>query len=56
VLLLFADSPRGEGRDEAIVRRMATRFAEAWNKHDMTELASLFAEDADFVNVAGEDS
>jgi uncharacterized protein (TIGR02246 family) len=32
---------------------MATRFAETWNLHDMTAMAALFAEDADFVNVGG---
>jgi uncharacterized protein (TIGR02246 family) len=32
---------------------MATRFAETWNQHDMTAMATLFAEDADFVNVVG---
>jgi uncharacterized protein (TIGR02246 family) len=40
-------------RDEATIRRMATRFAETWNAHDMTAMAELFAEDADFINVAG---
>jgi len=28
-------------------------FASAWNAHDMTALAQLFGEDADFVNVVG---
>jgi len=28
-------------------------FIAAWNRHDMTALAALFAEDADFVNVVG---
>lgn len=28
-------------------------FADAWNRHDMAALASLFAADADFVNVVG---
>ncbi len=32
---------------------LVTRFEEAWNRHDARELASLFALDAEFVNVAG---
>ena len=28
-------------------------FAEAWNRHDMDDFASLFCEDANFVNVVG---
>jgi uncharacterized protein (TIGR02246 family) len=29
------------------------RFARAWNEHDADKIASLFDEDADFVNVVG---
>lgn len=32
---------------------LPTLFADAWNRHDMTSLARLFAADADFVNVVG---
>jgi len=32
---------------------VATSFVEAWNRHDMTALASLFTAEAQFVNVAG---
>jgi uncharacterized protein (TIGR02246 family) len=32
---------------------VATAFANAWNRHDMDEFASLFASDANFVNVVG---
>ena len=39
--------------DTAEVKRVATSFVEAWNEHDMTALANLFATDADFVNVVG---
>jgi uncharacterized protein (TIGR02246 family) len=28
-------------------------FADAWNRHDVTALARLFAADADFVNIVG---
>ncbi|WP_245513412.1 MULTISPECIES: SgcJ/EcaC family oxidoreductase [unclassified Mesorhizobium] len=31
----------------------ATAFADAWNRHDMGDLAALFSEDANFVNVVG---
>jgi uncharacterized protein (TIGR02246 family) len=60
VLVVLAAALFGEpvkkrviNRDEATIRRMATRFAETWNAHDMDAMAELFAEDADFVNVAG---
>lgn len=33
--------------------RTVAGFADAWNKHDMTAFGALFADDADFVNVAG---
>ena len=32
---------------------LPTRFAEAWNERDADKIASLFDEDADFVNVVG---
>lgn len=32
---------------------VAAAFADAWNRHDMDEFASLFASDANFVNVVG---
>jgi uncharacterized protein (TIGR02246 family) len=38
---------------QAIKANMQT-FADAWNIHDATQLATVFAEDADFVNVAGQ--
>jgi uncharacterized protein (TIGR02246 family) len=50
---LSAGPPKVVHREEATIRRMATRFAETWNAHDMDAMAALFAEDADFVNVAG---
>jgi uncharacterized protein (TIGR02246 family) len=39
--------------DEEAIRQIPARFEAAWNRHDMKALASLFDEDADFVNVAG---
>ncbi|MER9051563.1 SgcJ/EcaC family oxidoreductase [Mesorhizobium sp. M0923] len=32
---------------------VATAFANAWNRHDMDEFASLFASDTNFANVVG---
>jgi uncharacterized protein (TIGR02246 family) len=43
----------GQSPDEAEIRRAVTGLREAWNRHDMKAFASEFAEDADFVNVAG---
>lgn len=37
--------------DEATIRELATRWEQAWNRHDMKQLASLLTDDADFVNV-----
>lgn len=37
----------------AAVSRTVAGFAEDWNRHDMVAFASLFARDADFVNVGG---
>ncbi len=38
---------------DEVAAELAARFASAWNRHDMGELASLFDDDASFVNVAG---
>lgn len=35
------------------IEDIATRLAEAWNRHDARVLADLFAEDAEFTNVFG---
>jgi len=39
--------------DEVGVRTVVNGFEDAWNRHDMSALAMLFATDADFVNVIG---
>ena len=41
-------------RDEEAVRVAVSRFAEAWNRHDMDAFGALFTRDADFVNVTGQ--
>ena len=40
-------------RDEANVRAVAMRQADAWNRHDAKAYAALFTTDADVVNVVG---
>lgn len=37
--------------DDAAIRELATRWEQAWNRHDMKQLFSLVTDDADFVNV-----
>jgi uncharacterized protein (TIGR02246 family) len=39
--------------DEDEIRRIQTRWDDAWNRHDIKALSSLVAEDVRFVNVAG---
>jgi uncharacterized protein (TIGR02246 family) len=39
--------------DEDEIRRIQTRWDDAWNRHDTKALSSLVAEDVRFVNVAG---
>jgi len=43
----------GQSPDETEIRKVELGLQEAWNHHDMKAWANLFAEDADFVNVAG---
>src|SRR5262245_50777831 len=40
--------------DEEAARIAVNRFAEAWNRHDMDAFGTLFARNADFVNVSGQ--
>src|SRR6188768_1924801 len=39
--------------DEAAIRDLQARQAEAWNRHDAKAYAALFAPDGDVVNVVG---
>jgi len=44
----------GDHRDaRQVATELAACFADAWNRHDMDDLVSLFDEDASFVNVVG---
>jgi uncharacterized protein (TIGR02246 family) len=39
--------------DGESVRQVAAAYEQAWNKHDMGALASLFTDDAEWVNIVG---
>ncbi|GJI91697.1 YybH family protein [Duganella hordei] len=39
--------------DELAIQQVESRWQDAWNRHDMTTLSSLFTDDADFVQVNG---
>jgi uncharacterized protein (TIGR02246 family) len=39
--------------DRKAIKAIATSFQDGWNRHDMDGLASLVAEDVDFVTVVG---
>jgi uncharacterized protein (TIGR02246 family) len=41
-------------QDIVAIKANMQSFADAWNIHDAQQLARVFAEDADFVNVAGQ--
>ncbi|MGA7930402.1 MAG: SgcJ/EcaC family oxidoreductase [Candidatus Sulfotelmatobacter sp.] len=51
--LMGSTSGADQNSDRAAIRQTVMRLQEAWNRHDMKAFANLFAEDADFVNVAG---
>jgi uncharacterized protein (TIGR02246 family) len=57
ILVAAASAPAQQGaardRDEAEIRSVETRQAEAWNRHDAKAYADLFTEDGDVVNVVG---
>jgi uncharacterized protein (TIGR02246 family) len=46
-------NPISNAKDEEGVRKVLADFVEAWNKHDAKAFSMVFAEDADFTNVAG---
>lgn len=39
--------------DDAGIRKIVTDFEKSWNTHDMKLLATLFREDAEFINIMG---
>jgi uncharacterized protein (TIGR02246 family) len=46
-------SKSNPAKDEDGIRKVMGDFVEAWNKHDAKAFSMVFAEDADFTNVAG---
>jgi uncharacterized protein (TIGR02246 family) len=40
-------------QDEKIIHEVVAGWKDAWNRHDMSAMARLVADDADFVNVWG---
>lgn len=46
-------SAQDSAKDTEAVKRIESRWQEAWNTHDMNALASLVAENVDFITVAG---
>lgn len=53
VLLSGVPAGADQTKDEAEIRSLQARQAEAWNKHDATAYAALFTETTDVVNVLG---
>lgn len=49
----FAQQPVDQGADTAGALGMATGYTTAWNVHDMNALASLFSDNAEFINPLG---
>ena len=46
--------PPDNATDAGAVRAVAAAFVDYWNRHDIKSFASLFADDAQFVNVIGQ--
>jgi uncharacterized protein (TIGR02246 family) len=46
-------SPRDQADEAAAVKEVGAAFVNDWNRHDIKSLGSLFADDAQFVNVIG---
>lgn len=44
---------KGNDADRKAIEAIAAGFQDAWNQHDVDKLASLVAEDVDFVTVVG---
>jgi hypothetical protein len=56
-LLLLTAGARAQSStpaDEQAIRQIEMRWKMSWNRHDVTAMASLFAPEADVVNLAGE--
>ncbi|MCI0391997.1 MAG: SgcJ/EcaC family oxidoreductase [Acidobacteria bacterium] len=44
---------KGNAADRKAIEAIAASFQDAWNRHDMEAMASLVAEDVDYVTVVG---
>ena len=51
--LTLSTASAGQTTDDAAIREVQTRQADAWNRHDATAYANLFTEDGEVVNVVG---
>jgi len=51
--LSVAEANADRSRDETAIKKIATDWQEAWNRHDADALTALLAEDVDFVTVLG---
>jgi len=52
-ILSFSGVASGQNTDDAQIRNLQTRQADAWNRHDATAYANLFTRDGEVVNVVG---
>jgi uncharacterized protein (TIGR02246 family) len=53
VALAVSHANASQQSDEDEIRKIQTRWDDAWNRHDIKALGALVAEDVRFVNVAG---
>jgi uncharacterized protein (TIGR02246 family) len=52
-VLTLSTASQGQTADDAAIREVQARQAEAWNQHDAAAYAKLFTEDGEVVNVVG---
>jgi uncharacterized protein (TIGR02246 family) len=52
-ILTLSTASAGQTTDDAAIREVQARQADAWNRHDATAYANLFTEDGEVVNVVG---
>ena len=50
---LWSAGAPDNAKDIEAIKRIESRWQDAWNNHDMKSLASLVAENVDFITVAG---
>ena len=53
IALPVAAQNNENSKDREAVKAVALNFQDAWNRHDMKALASLVADDVDFITVGG---